>query len=95
MQSKSAWGQNTQFFFELKPDDVLKAVEASGVELNGRCIQLNSFENRVYELELETDDEPQTAQERVALRRVAKFYRPGRWTKEQIQDEHDFFARNQ
>lgn len=40
---------------------------------------LNSYENRVYQF---SDEERQ--------RYVVKFYRPERWTREQIQEEHDF-----
>ena len=41
------------------------------------------MENRVYDLELEPKGEgPKSC--------IAKFYRPGRWTKEQIQEEHTF-----
>lgn len=80
-----AWGAETQFFFELTPDRVLEAVEASGITCTGRCLTLNSFENRVYDVELESDDGPKA-------RRVAKFYRPGRWSREQILEEHEFLA---
>jgi len=50
---------------------------------------LNSFENRVYDVELETEDgaPPKLPSEN---RRVVKFYRPGRWTHEQILEEHQF-----
>ena len=88
---------STQFFFELTPDRVLESVEAAGLRTTGRCQALNSFENRVYEVELELDEDlppPTTAAERterlLASRRVIKFYRPGRWTLEQIQAEHEF-----
>lgn len=87
---KAAWGEEqTRFFFELTPDRVLAAVEASGLRCTGRCSALNSFENRVYEVELDTDEPPRNP---IARRRVAKFYRPGRWTREQILEEHEFLA---
>lgn len=79
------------FFFSLTPDRVLEAVEASGLRCSGRCIALNSFENRVYDVELETEDQP-LARNLAANRRVVKFYRPGRWTREQIMEEHAFLA---
>ncbi len=66
-------------FFRLTPERVLEAVEASGLECTGRCQALNSYENRVYDVELEGGEH-----------RVAKFYRPGRWTREQILEEHEF-----
>ena len=90
----ATWGEDqTRFFFELTPDRVLEAVEASGLRCTGRCAALNSFENRVYDVELEMDkDAPNAAEQRAhALnRRVVKFYRPGRWTREQILEEHEF-----
>ncbi len=83
--SHSAWGdEQTQFFFELTPDVVLDAVEAWGGISTGYCIALGSYENRVYEVELED------AVTGAKFRRVVKFYRPGRWSEEQIRDEHDF-----
>ena len=54
-------------FLALTPDRVLAAVEAAGLACSGLCYPLNSFENRVYEVELADRS-----------RRVAKFYRPGR-----------------
>lgn len=68
-------------FFSLTPDRVLDAVEVGGLRSTGRCLPLRAFENRVYEVEL-TDDS----------RLVVKFYRPGRWTREAILDEHRFLA---
>jgi Ser/Thr protein kinase RdoA (MazF antagonist) len=78
----------TQFFFELTPERVLDAVEKLGVRCTGRVMALNSMENRVYEVELDQDDTPQ--RDRWESYRVVKFYRPGRWTKEQILEEHEF-----
>ena len=68
-------------FFELTPDRVLEAVEAAGLATNPVCYPLNSFENRVYEVELVD-----------RTRVVVKFYRPGRWSREQILEEHTFLA---
>ena len=66
-------------FNDLTPENVLSAVEAGGRRCTGRFIILNSYENRVYQLEL--DDETMV---------VGKFYRPGRWSKEAILAEHQF-----
>lgn len=66
-------------FFSLTPEKVLDAVEAAGLATNPVCYPLNSFENRVYEVELAD-----------RTRIVAKFYRPGRWSREQIEEEHAF-----
>src|SRR5580692_9147025 len=71
----------TDLFLSLTPHRVLEAVEASGVLCNPVCYPLNSFENRVYEVERED-----------RTRIVAKFYRPGRWTRAQILEEHRFLA---
>lgn len=88
--SSSAWGDvETQYFVSLTPDRILDAVEASGLRCTGRCLQLNSMENRVYEIEIVLDDDivVKSPSDRF---RVVKFYRPGRWSKEQILDEHQF-----
>jgi len=58
---------------------VLDAVEVGGLRCTGRCLPLRAFENRVYEVELEDE-----------RRLVVKFYRPGRWSRETILDEHAF-----
>ncbi len=71
----------TDLFLSLTPDRVLAAVEAGGLRCNAVCYPLNSFENRVYEVELEDRS-----------RIVAKFYRPGRWSEEAILEEHGFLA---
>ena len=71
--------QMSDFFYNLTPDIIIKAVESSGFEPTGHCMALNSYENRVYDLMLEDDSHV-----------VAKFYRPGRWSLEQIQEEHNF-----
>src|SRR5260370_27804111 len=68
-------------FFALTPDRVLDAVEVGGLRCTGRCLPLRAFENRVYEVELEDE-----------RRLVVKFYRPGRWSRETILDEHRFLA---
>lgn len=67
-------------FALLSPDTIIDAIEAQP-ELNcdGRLLALNSYENRVYRVGID-DSEPL----------IAKFYRPGRWTDEQINEEHSF-----
>lgn len=71
----------TPTFADLGPSVVLDAVESLGFVCDGRLLQLNSFENRVYQVGLE-DDTPV----------IAKFYRHGRWSDEQIAEEHAFAA---
>lgn len=73
-------------FYRLTPDRVMDAVEKSGMRCTGYCVALNSFENRVYEVELDLDEKVAKHERR----RVIKFYRPGRWTKDQILEEHAF-----
>ena len=90
MTGGGAWGDaQTKFFFELTPDRVLVSAEALGLKCTGFCMALNSFENRVYEVEVEWDQDG-TPESPSATRRVVKFYRPGRWTEEQILEEHQF-----
>ena len=60
---------------------MLDALDAVGLRGDGRLIQLNSYENRVFQVFLEDG--------RVV---VAKFYRPGRWSDAQILEEHAFAA---
>ncbi len=66
-------------YSDLDPEMILAAVESCGYECNGRMLALNSYENRVYRLDIE--DAPSV---------IAKFYRPDRWSDEAIQEEHDF-----
>jgi Ser/Thr protein kinase RdoA (MazF antagonist) len=63
----------------LTPDVVLDALAALGLRPDGRLLALSSYENRVYQVWLE-DEAPV----------VAKFYRPGRWSGAQIDEEHAF-----
>jgi Ser/Thr protein kinase RdoA (MazF antagonist) len=65
----------------LTPEVVLDALDAVGLRGDGRLIQLNSYENRVFQVFLEDA--------RVV---VAKFYRPARWSDAQILEEHAFAA---
>lgn len=90
VSSSAVWGTaETQLFFELTPERILDAVEAIGLRCTGRCLALNSMENRVYEVEVEAD--PEAVRKNPSERfRVVKFYRPGRWSKEQILEEHEF-----
>jgi Ser/Thr protein kinase RdoA (MazF antagonist) len=66
-------------YAELEPARVLDALEAVGLRGDGRLLQLNSYENRVFQVHLEDGDVI-----------VAKFYRPGRWSDAQILEEHAF-----
>jgi len=66
-------------YSRLTPDRVLDAVAAASLRPDGRLLSLNSYENRVYQVWLEDN---------TAV--VAKFYRPGRWSDAQIDEEHAF-----
>ena len=66
-------------YADLTPASVLDALDAVGMRGDGRLIQLNSYENRVFQAFLEDG--------RVV---VLKFYRPGRWSDSQILEEHAF-----
>jgi Ser/Thr protein kinase RdoA (MazF antagonist) len=89
--SKSAWGdKDTEYFFSLTPDKILNAIEKSlGVYCTGRIMGLNSMENRVYEIEIELDEKPRNPSDNFV---IAKFYRPGRWSIDQLNDEHTFLS---
>ncbi len=68
-------------FATLTPDLVLDALDSVGLRGDGRLTALSSYENRVYQVQLEDTTSV-----------VAKFYRPERWSDAQIQEEHDFAA---
>jgi Ser/Thr protein kinase RdoA (MazF antagonist) len=63
----------------LGPQQVLAALDAVCLRGDGRILQLNSYENRVFQVMLEDGGAV-----------VAKFYRPGRWSDAQILEEHAF-----
>lgn len=71
--------QNTHPYDALTPETILEAVETFGVRTTSALLALNSYENRVYRVDIE-DDQPV----------VAKFYRPGRWSDAAILEEHRF-----
>jgi len=64
-------------FFALTPEAVLAAVEAGGYQASGHVTPLTCLENRVFDVRLESGRHV-----------VAKFYRPGRWSREAILEEH-------
>lgn len=95
-QRKTAGRGAPQSFLDLTPDRILDAVESAGqsaseLRCTGRCLQLNSMENRVFEVEIEVEDESTITSPSDRFR-VIKFYRPGRWTTEQILEEHRFLT---
>lgn len=66
-------------FTALTPERILDAVESLGYQCDGRINALNSYENRVFQIGI-ADSAPL----------IAKFYRPSRWSFEQIKEEHDY-----
>ncbi len=84
-------------FYDLDPSKVFDAVESLGLKVTGRYFQLNSYENRVFDIEIESGHEllnsemtfgASAAQLHKSV--IAKFYRPQRWSKESINEEHHF-----
>lgn len=79
-QTNSASSNSTiPDYAALDPDTIIDAVESVGLMADGRTFALNSYENRVYQIGIEDN-----------LPVIAKFYRPNRWTNEQILEEHRF-----
>ncbi|MDC0610871.1 serine/threonine protein kinase [Vibrio sp.] len=66
-------------FDSLTPDLLWYALESIGIRAESGFLALNSYENRVYQF---TDEDRR--------RFVTKFYRPNRWSREQILEEHQF-----
>jgi Ser/Thr protein kinase RdoA (MazF antagonist) len=66
-------------FDALSPDLLIDAVESQGFVSDGRFLALNSYENRVYQIGIE---------EQTPM--IVKFYRPERWTDDQICEEHEY-----
>lgn len=66
-------------FSTLSPDFIIDAIEDAGYLCDARILELNSYENRVYQIGIE-DAEPV----------IAKIYRPNRWSLDQILEEHGF-----
>jgi len=68
-----------ELFARLSPDLIMDAIESLGYQCDARILELNSYENRVFQIGLE-QAEPI----------IAKFYRANRWTDDMIREEHDF-----
>ena len=73
----------------LTPDVVLDALASVGLPGDGRLMALSSYENRVYQVHLES---PVGSTESRGEIVVVKFYRPDRWSDVQIVEEHAFAA---
>ena len=66
-------------FDALTPDVLIDAVESQGFLSDGGFLALNSYENRVYQVGIDSQ-----------APMIAKFYRPERWSDAQILEEHQF-----
>ena len=77
---RSGEQKNQTAFHILTPDTVITLAESAlGVPFSNLYRPCNSYINRVYELE-QAD----------GTGRIIKFYRPDRWTRKAIQEEHEF-----
>ncbi len=70
---------STHPFSVLTPDFIMDAIESVGYRCDAHILELNSYENRVYQIGIED-----------AAPLIAKFYRPDRWSHAQILEEHAF-----
>ncbi|WP_072032501.1 MULTISPECIES: serine/threonine protein kinase [Xenorhabdus] len=66
-------------FQNITPDLIMDALMQSGLYVDSGLTELNSYENRVYQFMDEN-----------RKRYVVKFYRPQRWSQQQIREEHEF-----
>lgn len=66
-------------FTSLSPDLILDGLESVGFKVDSGLLALNSYENRVYQFHDEN-----------LIKYVTKFYRPERWTENQIREELNF-----
>ncbi len=80
-QTRVLYPRPVESFLALRPEQVLCAVERFGLRPTGHTTALTCLENRVHDVRLEDDRHV-----------VVKFYRPGRWSREAILDEHRFLA---
>ena len=74
----SECSQNSHPYDTLTPDVVFDSIESLGFQCDGRLLALNSYENRVYQIGIEGESPV-----------VTKFYRPERWSREAIMEEHE------
>jgi Ser/Thr protein kinase RdoA (MazF antagonist) len=73
---------STNLFSSLTPDNILNAAELfTGIKFDGTITPYNSYVNRVFGLAAEDGSSY-----------IIKFYRPGRWSKDAILDEHTFLT---
>ena len=68
-------------YYQLTPDVIDDALASVGIYVDRGLMALNSYENRVYRFQSDGDGTL-----------VAKFYRPGRWSRARIEQELAFVA---
>ncbi|VAW66407.1 YihE protein, required for LPS synthesis [hydrothermal vent metagenome] len=73
----------THEFAALDPTLIIDSVESLGLLSDARIFPLNSYENRVYQIGME-------AHSAYGPKIIGKYYRPGRWSNQQILEEHQF-----
>ncbi|MBS0877877.1 MULTISPECIES: serine/threonine protein kinase [unclassified Tatumella] len=66
-------------FKTLDPEKILDVLWDTGIRVDSGLTALNSYENRVWQF---SDEDKR--------RYVAKFYRPQRWSEQQLLEEHQF-----
>ena len=85
----TATNETRHAYEPLTPDVVLDALASVGLLGDGRLMALSSYENRVYQVRLES---PVGTADSAGDTVVVKFYRPDRWSDDQIIEEHAFAA---
>ena len=75
-------------FYKLHIDQVFNCAEQVGFFPTGEYFQLNSYENRVFDLFLDPHDSDPQFDGHV----IVKVYRPQRWSRAAILEEHEFIA---
>lgn len=73
-------------FAHLTPEHLMSVLESVGLFPTGEYSQLNSYENRVFDVRLEKTPLSSWDQQRV----IVKAYRPGRWSEAALREEHEF-----
>ncbi|AGH94424.1 serine/threonine protein kinase [Pseudobdellovibrio exovorus] len=90
---------DSQNFYQLDPNLILATAEQNNFFVTGELIQLNSYENRVFDIKLENEmslNKNSASSNSISHNSVinnsiiAKYYRPNRWSRETILDEHRF-----
>jgi Ser/Thr protein kinase RdoA (MazF antagonist) len=71
-------------FYNLSVHQIFDVAESLGFQPTGQYFQLNSYENRVFDLFLEKE------QNNLDDHVICKVYRPKRWSEKAILEEHQF-----